>query len=725
MSKTKKVRKNKRSLKNKIKSSKYKTKKNLKGGVNLFDSQIWYFLIGLILLVFSNLTSALDINETLQTNVNLQSFFDKKEVDKQSNKIYKFIENFKNGDESINFINNEIISSLNHSFELTNFEKKKITIDQMQLVPYMESKQIDLTTITIPSIYEVKIENSLSIVGNNPTIELLAYGISDMYKNIIQLINEPGGVFINSMLYFIINLYKNENIKLLVHQISSETNNNQLILKNDQLILKGQQDIIIFFQDLIYAIVHHTKIINSKNDTLLIQYYDNLVNFANDKSYAKMVNLLFSSPNYKIPNDDNYKENIIPISNISEITTSLVELNNIIESKNENDINDNFKKIINILKNDKEFIGHIELISNTNNKISNAIEIIKFSDFVCTFIGNCVGNNDKIWIILVIGVLVIFMSKDDKSIVPDSEFIILDSESKDNESNILDNESIMLDDKSREDESIVSDNETVLLDDELKEDESIISDNKTVLLDDKSKEDEMTEYVHDDEFNDDEFDDYELDLLELELDLISDLSESEYGDSEYDDSEEKEDNSEYDDSEEKDDDSEYDDSQKKMMELFDIEFPETPKNTLPNDSKSKYNILTDEKFKKMSEKLKKIFILNKKKEDHDSYVRKLLRWFYQNNPEIIKSSEIKKKINKKIETFKTEGKKIKNEINQLKVILTKDDIKEIKDVEIEMYSEIIDKSNYDKIKNEYIKSSDLVLEITKNIKNEYNYEYHQ
>ena len=94
MPKTKKVRKNKRTLKRKniIKSSKNKTQKNLKGGL---DPKIFIMIFLLFISTVKNIISAINVKELIKSE-NVTVFSQESELEKQIGKIDFFLYNLPN-----------------------------------------------------------------------------------------------------------------------------------------------------------------------------------------------------------------------------------------------------------------------------------------------------------------------------------------------------------------------------------------------------------------------------------------------------------------------------------------------------------------------------------------------------------------------------------------------------------------------------------------------------
>jgi hypothetical protein len=390
MPKTKKNRKNKRSLKNKIKLEKNKTQKNLKGGLNPKIFQI------IFLLLISNITSIIlsfEIKESIKNN-NLTAFSEKIKFQYQFEKVVDLS----------NLSNLSNISIYNNFLEDPN---------QKALVPYIRQHEFNTKQISIltPAFNKI-LKSSFSIVNlNNPTIDSLVNGFVYMYQSIFLQKNQNVDMnSINTFNKFILDLIKNDKIKKLLNSYNKD--DKQLVTINMQNVNED----IINLEKIFYVINDYNIKLNLENEELLNQKYDKIVEFIGNKTYKEIYDNLNES-NIVFPSslDENIFDDIFENNyETNELKKNLTELEYMINNNKSNDeINNKFMEIEHILKNNKTLVDEIKKLNQSNDdKIVKMNKIINFSVSLCTFLTKCISIMQLIMYILVIKIFIDLISSE-------------------------------------------------------------------------------------------------------------------------------------------------------------------------------------------------------------------------------------------------------------------------------------------------------------------------
>jgi hypothetical protein len=390
MPKTKKIRKNKKSLKNKIKLKKNKTQKNLKGGLNPKIFQI------IFLLLISNITCIIlsfEIKELIKNN-NLTAFSENIKFQYQFEKVVDLS----------NLSNLSNISIYNNFLEEPN---------QKALIPYIRQHEFNtnqMSILTLTPDFNKILKSSLSIVNlNNPTIDSLVNGFVYMYQSIFPIkIQNVDMNSINTFNKFILDLIKNGKI---IKLLNFRTDDKQLVTIN----MKNTNEDIINLEKIFYVINDYNIKLNLENKELLNQKYDKIIEFIEDKTYKEIYDNLNES-NIVFPSslDENIFDDIFKNDEINELKKNLTELEDMINNNTSNDeINNKFMEINLILKNNQTLVDEIKKLNQSNDdKIVKMNKIINFSVSLCTFLTKCISIMQLIIYILVVKIFIDLISSE-------------------------------------------------------------------------------------------------------------------------------------------------------------------------------------------------------------------------------------------------------------------------------------------------------------------------
>ena len=714
MPKTKKVRKNKRSLKNKVKLIKNKTQKNLKGGFK-FDSKIFSIIFLSFISIVKNITSSFDVKE-LNKNENIIVFSEELKLEEQTEKINFFVINSFN----LNIINDE-------------YNKFIEDPNQKAIIPYINinQNQFNLKEISIiPDINEKMIESSLSIVNiDNPNVNSLINGFIDIYKFIFMSNVSINSNSITSFTKFILKLIDNKKIQELLNSYSVDKQlDKQLVTLN----MKNVDKNFIFLEKMFHVLYDYNIQINSENKKLLNKTYDKIIEFSQNNTHKQIYdNLNKSNINFPSSYDENMlDENIIIKENEkNELKENLKKLGDMINNdKTDDEINDKFIEIQNSFKNNINLMNILKKINeNYDDKIVKMNKIINFSVSLCTFLTDCTTIMQLIIYILIVKIFIDLIivepvaslsvlalepavqetEREPVPAVQETEPVVQEKESE----SVQETEPVV---QETETEPVLQETETEPVVEEtetepvpaVQETEPLVQETESLVQETKEDErDEEKEELTDEQQKQLKKINYDINpnFDESSFDTIMNIFDISMGDdtsmgdnTSINDDKAMSDDTSMSDNKAMSDDTAIDDDTTSKEELFSNEdftlnefidlFPEIPKGT---EIKLRNEDITEEEFKKMSETMKKFYEYKKKKKLCELLKKKILDELNGSNKETYKNS--------------SESKKHKNLLSQLNKT-TEDDKKIIID-NIKILSDEEKNNFYKEIHNYLLKEN--------------------